>query len=105
MKNNKNLCPECSEAGIAFKEVSDKYMEGLNDKRFGMGAIDLIYNEVKRNINKIPLISFYNVPGKNEIIDYNGEYNKKDLEKFIAETLNWSEIPIDVELDLNKEDL
>ena len=105
MKNNKNLCPECSEAAIVFKEISDKYMNGLNDQRFGMGAIDLIYNEVKRNINKIPLISFYNVPGKNEIIDYNGEYNKKDLEKFIAETLNWSEIPIDVELDLNKEDL
>ena len=65
----------------------------------------MIYNEVNREIKEIPLISFYNVPGKNEIIDYNGEYNKKDLEKFIAETLNWSEIPIDVELDLNKEDL
>ena len=105
MKNNKNLCPECSEAGIAFKEVSDKYMEGLNDKRFGMGAIDLIYNEVKRNISNVPLISFYNIPGKNEIIDYNGKYTKKDLEKFIADSLNWSEIPMDIELDFNKEDL
>ena len=105
MKNNKNICPECSEAGFAFKEISDKYMTGLNDQRFGMGAIDLIYNEVKRNISKVPLISFYNVPGKNEIIDYNGKYTKKDLEQFIAESLNWSEIPIDIELDLNKEDL
>ena len=39
------------------------------------------------------------------IVLNNMKYNKKDLEKFIAETLNWSEIPIDVELDLNKEDL
>ena len=80
-------------------------MKDLKDERFKMGAIDLIYNEVNREIKEIPLISFYNVPGKNEPIDFKGDFNKKELEEFIAETLGWSEIPKDVDKEYEKEDL
>ena len=105
IKNNKKTCPECIKAAKVFHRVSDKYMKDLKDERFKMGAIDLIYNEVNREIKEIPLISFYNVPGKNEPIDFKGDFNKKELEEFIAETLGWSEIPKDVDKEYEKEDL
>ena len=105
IKNNKKTCPECIKAAKVFHRVSDKYMKDLKDERFKMGAIDLIYNEVNREIKEIPLISFYNVPGKNEPIDFKGDFNKKELEEFISETLGWSEIPKDVDKEYEKEDL
>ncbi len=105
IKNNKKTCPECIKAAKVFHKISDKYMRDLKDERLRMGAIDLIYNEVNREIKEIPLISFYNVPGKNEPIDFKGDFNKKELEECIAETLGWSEIPKDVDKEYEKEDL
>ena len=105
INNNKKICPECIKAAQIFHKVSDKYMRDLKDERFGMGAIDLIYNEVNREIKEIPLISFYNVPGNNQPIDFKGDFNKRELEEFIAQTLGWSEIPKDVVKEYEKEDL
>ena len=105
IKNNKKLCPKCIIAGKIFQQVSDKYMKNLNYKTFGMGVIDVIYNEVNRQINNIPFISFYHVNKKNDIIDYTGEFEKEELEKFISFHLGWKEIPNDIDKSLDKEDL
>ena len=80
-------------------------MKNLNYKTFGMGVIDVIYNEVNRQINNIPFISFYHVNKKNDIIDYTGEFEKEELEKFISFHLGWKEIPNDIDKSLDKEDL
>ena len=80
-------------------------MKDLKFESFGMGAIDLMYNEVIRDIHNIPLISFYHVKGKNEPVDFNGNYNKDELEKFIADNLGWKDIPKDQSKVFEKEDL
>ena len=105
IKNNKKICPKCLEAAKAFQTLSNKYMKDLKYESFGMGAIDLMYNEVIRDIHNIPLISFYHVKGKNEPVDFNGNYNKDELEKFIADNLGWKDIPKDQSKVFEKEDL
>ena len=103
--NDISLCHECKNAGEIFQEISDKYIKEYNDKRFGMGVIDVLYNEIKREITSLPLISFYNIPGEKKPIDYKGKYKIKDLENFIVDKIGWSDIPLFLEQDLEKIDL
>ena len=70
-----------------------------------MGVIDVIYNDVNRQINNIPFISFYNFNKKMILLIIQENLMKEELEKFISFHLGWKEIPNDIDKSLDKEDI
>ena len=94
--NNTLVCPNCVEALSTFVYLSHKYLIDYQFKSFQMGIIDVLNNEIQRNLKKVPFISFYNAPGNLSPIDFDGNATKDNYELFIAKTLGWVEIPKDL---------
>ena len=86
---------KCEELIDLWRTLGEKYNERPENVRFGL--INMSHNEIYQLniIERYPMIFLYLKGNKNDPIEYEGAWQKDDIEKWLAKWVEWEKVPED----------